>query len=109
MMNEYLKIFKALSDKTRLRIVKMLEVKPMCVCEIREIIGSSMSTISNHLKIITDAGIITFNKEDRYITYELSTKNVTVQKVLNLLNELSDEEIISDKQKAIITDRKNIC
>ncbi len=108
-MNEYLKIFKALSDKTRLRIVKMLEVKPMCVCEIREIIGSSMSTISNHLKIITDAGIITFNKEDRYITYELSTKNVTVQKVLNLLNELSDEEIISDKQKAIITDRKNIC
>ena len=108
-MNEYLKIFKALSDKTRLRIVKMLEVKPMCVCEIREIIGSSMSTISSHLKIITDAGIITFNKEDRYINYELSTNNVTVQKVLNLLNELSDEEIISDKQKAIMTDRKNIC
>ncbi|HHE38083.1 MAG TPA: ArsR family transcriptional regulator [Candidatus Cloacimonetes bacterium] len=43
-------MFKALGDKTRLRIVLMLKVKPICVCEIREIIGTSLSTISNHLE-----------------------------------------------------------
>lgn len=107
-MDELLKIFKALSDRSRLRIVKMLEVKPMCVCEIREIIGFSMSTISNHLKIITDAGIITSNKEERYKNYELNPDNSTVQKVLDLLVEISDEELISDKEKAVLTDRKNI-
>ena len=108
-MNEYLKIFKALGDKTRLRIVMMLKVKPMCVCEIREIIGSSMSTISNHLKILKEAGIINFQKEDRYINYELNNTNEIVNKVLVLLDDFNDEEIQFDKQKTIETNRIDIC
>ena len=108
-MNEYLKMFKALGDLTRLRIVLMLKVKPMCVCEIREIIGSSMSTISNHLKILKEANLINFQKEDRYINYELNTTNETVQIVLNILDNISDNEIEFDKQKAIKTNRINIC
>ena len=108
-MNEYSKIFKALGDKTRLRIVLMLKVKSMCVCEIREIIGSSMSTISNHLKIIKEAGIIIFNKEDRYINYDLNTNNPLVQEVLDLLDSLDDDTIQQDKQKAQAVNRINIC
>ena len=108
-MDEYLKIFKALGDKTRLRIVIMLKVKPMCVCEIREIIGSSMSTISNHLKILKEAGIIKFQKEDRYINYELNTENKTVTQVLELLADLDSAEIKNDRQKALLADRINIC
>ncbi len=108
-MDKYLRIFKALGDKTRLRIVLMLKVKPMCVCEIREIIGSSMSTISNHLKILKEAGIINSQKEDRYINYQLNTTNPFVQKVLNLLDDLNDEEIQFDKQKAIKINRIDIC
>ncbi|HHE38079.1 MAG TPA: ArsR family transcriptional regulator [Candidatus Cloacimonetes bacterium] len=108
-MNEYLKIFKALGDKTRLRIVLMLKVKPMCVCEIREIIGTSMSTISNHLKILKDAEIIDSQKEDRYINYELNTTNETVQIVLNILDNISDNEIELDKRKALKTNRIEIC
>ncbi len=108
-MNEYLKIFKALGDKTRLRIVMMLKVKSMCVCEIREIIGSSMSTISNHLKILKEANLIDFQKEERYINYELNTSNKTVQIVLNILDNISDNEIELDKQKALKTNRIEIC
>ena len=108
-MTEYLKIFKALGDKTRLRIVLMLKVKSMCVCEIREIIGSSMSTISNHLKILKEAEIINFQKEDRYINYELNTENKTVSQVLELLADLDSAEIENDKQKVLTSDRKNIC
>jgi ArsR family transcriptional regulator, arsenate/arsenite/antimonite-responsive transcriptional repressor len=87
----------------------MLKIKPMCVCEIREIIGSSMSTISNHLKILKEAGIINFQKEDRYINYQLNTTNPFVQKVLNLLDDLNNEEIQLDKQKAVKTNRIDIC
>jgi len=107
-MNKYLKIFKALGDKTRLRIVMMLKVKPMCVCEIREIIGSSMSTISNHLKILKEADIINFQKEDRYINYELNNTNEIMQKVLVILDDLNDEEIQLDKQKANKTNKIDI-
>ena len=108
-METYLKIFKALGDKTRFRIVKMLEVKPMCVCEIKDIIGSSMSTISNHLKILKEAGIVQFSKEDKYINYELTMKNEEVNKVLNLLHEIDDEEITADKIKAAKSDKLLIC
>jgi len=108
-MNEYLKIFKALGDKSRLRIVMMLRVKPMCVCEIREIIGSSMSTISNHLRILKEAAVIDFQKEDKYINYALNTSNEASRKVLDLLEEMSGDEVQNDKQKALKTDRNDIC
>ena len=108
-MDEYLKIFKALGDKTRLRIVMMLKVKQMCVCEIREIIGSSMSTISNHLKILTEASIITFQKEDRYINYKLNMSSAVAQKVLNILDEINDAELQKEQQKVLKTNRIDIC
>ena len=108
-MKEYLKIFKALGEKTRLRIVMMLKVKPMCVCEIREIIDSSMSTISSHLRILNEANIIEFQKEDRYVNYELSTSNEVVQQVLNILEDMTDAEIQLGKQKVLKIDRINIC
>ncbi|MCD6181665.1 MAG: winged helix-turn-helix transcriptional regulator [Candidatus Cloacimonetes bacterium] len=107
-MDEYLKVFKALGDKTRLRIVLMLKVKPMCVCEIREIIGTSMSTISNHLKILKEAGIINSQKEDRYINYRLDNTRKAVIQIVDLLDNLDGIEIENDKQKACTTDRKNI-
>ena len=109
-MEKYLKIFKALSDKTRLRIVLMLRVKPMCVCEIREIIGFSMSTVSNHLKIIKEAGIITSEKKDKFINYQLNTEDSGVREILKILNKINNEKIVeNDARKALVTDRVNIC
>ena len=109
-MEKYLKIFKALSDKSRLRIIMMLRIKPMCVCEIREIIGFSMSTISAHLKIIKDAGIIISQKKDKFIDYQLNNNNENIQKILKILDAINEEEIIiNDSRKALLTDRINIC
>mgnify|MGYP003970662895 CR=1 FL=1 len=108
-MNEYLVMFKALGDKTRLRIVLMLKVKPLCVCEIREIIGSSMSTISNHLKVLKDANIITSIKVEKYINYSLNSTNNSVLEVLELLAGVDSGEIQNDIEKAMKTDRVNIC
>ncbi len=87
----------------------MLKIKPLCVCEIREIIGFSMSTISNHLKILREAEIIAVKKEDRYMNYELNLSNEIVQEVLGILENLKDEEIQLDKQKALKTNRIDIC
>ncbi len=87
----------------------MLKIKPLCVCEIREIIGLSMPTISNHLKILREAEIITVTKEDRYMNYKLNADNGVVRDILDLLNDLSDTQIESDKNKALKIDRINIC
>ncbi len=98
-----------MGDRTRLRIVMMLRAKPLCVCEIREIIGTSMSTVSNHLKILSQAGIIRFTKEERFINYELNRGDPIVHEIIKFLEGLQDEEIESDREKALRANRLEIC
>lgn len=110
-MNEALKIFKALSDKTRLRILKILEIKEMCVCEIRTVIGFSMPTISNHLKILSEANLVISEKKDKFVNYKLNAnfKSKIYTVIFDLLKEISDETIESDKQKTLKANRFEIC
>ncbi|MBN2103259.1 winged helix-turn-helix transcriptional regulator [bacterium] len=57
-MKEPIIVLKALSDKNRIRILKMLEKKSLCVCEITAILGLAVSTISKHLSILKEANLI---------------------------------------------------
>lgn len=63
---------KALSDPSRVKIVKMLQHKEMCVCEIREAIGIAQSTASKHLKLLEEAGLVTYRKDGLWVNYALS-------------------------------------
>ncbi|MBU4487414.1 MAG: metalloregulator ArsR/SmtB family transcription factor [Candidatus Delongbacteria bacterium] len=109
-MNEYTKIFKALGDETRLRIIKMLEVKKMCVCEITSIIGSSAPTISNHLKILKEAGLIEQDRDEKYMNYSIvENKNEFIKNLLELIENIDESQSRSDKETAVRTDRAHIC
>lgn len=109
-MNVYTKIFKALGDETRLRILKMLEVKKMCVCEITSIIGSSMPTVSNHLKILKEAGLVEQDRDEKYMNYSIVTgAEGFTGEVLDLVRSIDEERTRSDQQTAVRTDRAHIC
>ena len=109
-MNSYTKIFKALGDETRLRIVKMLEVKKMCVCEITSIIGTSMPTVSNHLKILKEAGLVEQDRDEKYMNYSIVTDaQGFTEEVLELIKKIDTETSRADRQTAVRTDRTNIC
>lgn len=77
-MNEEIKlerealIFKALGHKSRLLIVKALANGPLCVCKIQEIVSKDISTVSKHLGVLKDAGIVTSEKRGTSIYYSLS-------------------------------------
>ncbi|MDD3052673.1 MAG: metalloregulator ArsR/SmtB family transcription factor [Candidatus Cloacimonetes bacterium] len=107
-MEQHVKIFKALADKTRFRIVKMLEIKPMCVCEINEIIGFSMPAISNHLKILKEAGIITSEKDEKYVNYKLVNNNEIISGIRRMLSAIDDPQLEADSIKAAATNRECI-
>ena len=64
--------FKALSDETRQTILKMLERKEMCVCEILQAFEVSQPTISHHLDILKRAGLIESNRKGQNIYYSLN-------------------------------------
>lgn len=64
-------IFKALAHSTRLRVLVKLKEKDHCVRELQEIIGFDMSTISRHLNVLKNAGIIDSRKVNNQVFYRL--------------------------------------
>ena len=71
-MKEFLKVMKAVSDPTRVKILKMLGKRVMCVCEIHTALGTAQSTASKHLKILEDAGLLVSHKDGLWVNYLLS-------------------------------------
>ena len=71
------KLFKALSDETRLRILKMLEARPLCVCEIQHVLKGSQPNVSHHLKTLSEAGLVESKKDGLWIDYRLPDKPST--------------------------------
>jgi len=70
-------IFRALSHPSRLFIVEELSGGPRCVCELTEMIGSDMSTVSRHLAVLRQAGIIESHKIGQQVHYSRRIKCVT--------------------------------
>jgi ArsR family transcriptional regulator len=65
------KIFKALSDETRLKIVELLAKKEICACEFVSFVKKAQPTVSQHLQILANADIIKSRKEGKMIIYSL--------------------------------------
>ena len=66
-----IRIFKALADPTRLRIMLLLRQRELCVCELMFILGMEQSRISHHMRILRDAGIAEDVRDGRWIIYRV--------------------------------------
>ncbi len=71
-MRDFIKVTKALSDANRVKILKMLQKKEMCVCEIQAALGLAQPTVSKHLKVLEDAGLVQSKKDGLWVNYSLS-------------------------------------
>ncbi|PIY21094.1 MAG: transcriptional regulator [Deltaproteobacteria bacterium CG_4_10_14_3_um_filter_60_8] len=73
-MRAFIRVMKALSDPNRVKIVKMIQAREMCVCEIRAALGLAQPTISKHLKVLEDAGLVTSRKDGLFVNYRVTAK-----------------------------------
>lgn len=112
-MKEFIRVMKALSDPSRVKIMKMLQIKELCVCEITAVLQLAQSTISKHLKILEDAGLVESSKEGTWVNYKI-TENFeneyaeTLQGKLK--NWLDDTPQIKEAVNLVNSvDRLNIC
>ena len=71
-MRAFVKVMKALSDPTRIKIIKLLEKKTLCVCELQTALGIAQSTTSKHLKLLEDAGLVLSTKVGPWVNYTLA-------------------------------------
>ena len=113
MVEDKVKFFKALSDSNRLRILKMLQTRPLCVCEITDILKLATSTVSQHLKILKKAGFIIEEKEGKWVNYLVHPRpsDPRISTLLTSLDYWIAEQsvIIADKKKVMEADRNIIC
>ena len=70
-MKDVVKIFKALADPTRLRIMLLLGRRELCVCELMFILEMEQSRVSHHMRVLRDAGIAEDVREGRWIIYRI--------------------------------------
>lgn len=71
MLKTYLKVMKALSDPNRVKIIKMLQSREMCVCEMRAALELAQPSVSKHLKILEDAGLAESRKDGLWVNYRV--------------------------------------
>jgi ArsR family transcriptional regulator len=71
-MEALIKIMKALSTPNRIRIIKLLQHRSMCVGEIQSALGVSQPSISKHLRVLFDADLVNFHRQGKLVNYCLS-------------------------------------
>jgi ArsR family transcriptional regulator, arsenate/arsenite/antimonite-responsive transcriptional repressor len=71
-MKEFVKVMKAVSDPNRVKIIKMLQHRSLCVCEMQAALGIAQPTVSNHLKVLEDAGLVSYRKSGLWVNYSVS-------------------------------------
>ncbi len=102
-MHDLIKALRALSDETRLRIMKVLLEKECCVCEVMQALDISQSRASRNLGILQDAGFLTARRDGAWIIYSLDrqTANRYAISLTKLLKDspISDEVLKQDKKR----------
>jgi ArsR family transcriptional regulator len=71
-MKKFIRLMKALSDPNRVKVIKMLQRRDMCVCELQAALGIAQPTVSSHLKVLEDAGLVVSAKAGQWVNYSLA-------------------------------------
>ena len=93
------KVFKAFCDETRLKVLSLLQNGEKCACVLLKKVDVSQSTLSHHMKILVDSGIVTARKDGKWMYYAISASGS--EKAALLLRELTT--VKTDETKCCTT------
>ena len=111
-LKEFIRIMKALSDPNRVKILKMLQNKVMCVCEIKEALGLAQPTISRHLKVLESASLVGYKKDGLWVNYHLTDGDhspYAANLLGNLRHWLQDDPVVSGLLEHVKTVDRATC
>jgi ArsR family transcriptional regulator len=111
-MKAFTKVMRALSDPNRVKIIKLLQQKSMCVCELQAALQIAQPSVSKHLKILEEADLVDYHKDGLWVNYYLTDgkKSPYAASVLgNLKHWLEDDpEIVDLVQKVPFLNREEL-
>lgn len=103
---EYVPVFKALSDETRLKIIDMLSCGEMCACHILEAFSISQSTLSYHMKILSDSGLVNARRDGAWMRYTLNKEKT--DELLAFFTHITKEKEDCICKKVKVTENKKV-
>ncbi len=99
-MEEMVKVFKALSDETRLRIIKLLEHGELCVCDIVAAFDTSQPKVSFHLAALKSAGLVKDRKEGKWMHYRIDDSDLFKRfLMLSVMERIPDSTLEEDLER----------
>ncbi len=99
---------KALGDLNRFRIVMMLLERPLCVCEMLEVLDIAGGTLSSHLKVLRSADIIDQRKDGRWIEYFV--RDEKVRDLLAVIDDfIENRAVLENDRKKISVITRSVC
>jgi len=105
---ENTKVFMAFCDETRLEVLSMLQNGEKCACVLLERVSVSQPTLSHHMKILVDSGVVNARKEGKWVYYSISEEGSKA--AAELLRELTTVEIdVNDKSNEKCCEKTACC
>lgn len=111
-MEKLSQIYDMLSDKNRLRILKLLEQRPLCVCELTHVLGIRQPSVSRHLRKLKKTGLIESRQDGQWHEYFINRKSDEYTRILmGLLSGWINDDpvIVEDIKKAEQISRNDLC
>jgi ArsR family transcriptional regulator len=113
-MKLLLKTIKALADGNRLRIIRLLMDRPRCVCELQSVLGITQPSVSKHLRILEEAGLVDKKRSGQFIDYHLDPPTDPTDQRAALMAHLIpwlqiDSELTTFSQQAQNINRQDLC
>ncbi len=103
-MNDFVGVMKALSDPNRVRIIKIIQNKSLCVCELQELLAIPQPAVSKHMKALEKAGLVNGKKDGLWVYYSVDygSENPYAAALLgNLRHWLADDAQVTEMEKRL--------
>ena len=99
-MRDLLNVFKAFSDETRLRILKLLEHGELCVCDIVAALNTIQPKVSFHLSTLKEAGLIRDRKQGKWIHYRIDDSDMFRRiLLLSVMEKIPKDSGLKDRKR----------
>src|SRR5512136_3045761 len=97
-MKKIANILKALSDDTRLRVIKLLQERELCVCELMQVLEMSQPRISRHMSVLKNAGLVEDRREGKWVHYSLRNGE-EIKAVLKTISLMAGDDTVVQEDK----------
>jgi ArsR family transcriptional regulator len=100
---EHARIFKAFCDETRLMVLELLRSGEKCACVLLDRVKVSQSTLSHHMKILVDSGVVSARKEGKWTYYSISESgSANAARLLQELTAVADDGDDSENERCCV-------